>query len=75
MALKFWEEETPECVETSWLKLQFYHGHGKLAITRKFQRDGVAKLRTVNLDIRDIRNTPEVAELLEKVINEWKGER
>ncbi|MCL6480075.1 MAG: hypothetical protein K6T65_17050 [Peptococcaceae bacterium] len=73
MSTKFWEEEEPESVETPWLKLQFYRRHGKLAITKKYQRDGAARFKTVYLDRRDFTNDPEIAQLFETVISDWKN--
>ncbi|MCL6610100.1 MAG: hypothetical protein K6T66_01020 [Peptococcaceae bacterium] len=72
MSTKFWENEVPQTAEGRWLKLEYFPQHGKLTATKTIRRDGAVKFKSITMDKRDFLESPEIAQLMETVVNDWK---
>ena len=75
---RYWETETPEQVDSSRLRLNYYPKAGKLQVSslyidRKTQE--IRPGRTVTLDREDLILHPAAAELLIRALNEWREDR
>ncbi|MDR1874191.1 MAG: hypothetical protein LBQ90_04150 [Synergistaceae bacterium] len=75
---KYWEDEQAQIVDTGKNVMRFFPKAEKLQVSMPYwtDKDGTQKPgKTITLDVKAIRETPEAVELLKQILAEKKSDQ